>query len=190
MKKLNKVIRNIFALAVYFIFSSTVYSQSKLDGRFFYNIESSYRHNDSSIIDVYVTCVYFKDNAMYSTQYSSCENSNNYYYNENISIKKNIKKLIPDFFSLSIDSVKISSIIQENPIGENLIYGFSDEIITENSSAKFFIFQNQLFYVYDEKWQWTNQEKTILFAENNSFYNAQCFIEFNNKYVQKKINKH
>ncbi|MCB9197680.1 MAG: hypothetical protein H6600_04420 [Flavobacteriales bacterium] len=179
----------IFITALLVILGGSIFSQSELNGRFFYNIESDYRKNDSSIIDVYVKCIYFTDTQMFFVNYCSCENPNYYYYHTEESVKKNIQRCIKDFFSIpEIDSTSYQSEIDSNPIAEDkTILVYTDSNMSDTTSANLLVYTNQLFEIYDQKLIRVKGKSTEYKAENNEFFDARCFKEFDNKYVRKNI---
>ena len=165
-------------------------SQSNLNGKFFYNIQSDYNQNDSSRIDVDVKCIYFEDSLMYSINYSTSENMNYYYYNTNWTIKHNIQETIKYFFSFNeIDAINYKTKVERNPISDRIIYGYNNHIITDTISCNFFVIDNLLFETYSEKWIWQKGKKEIYSAKKNEIFDVIQYKEFNMKYVAKNINK-
>jgi len=169
-------------------FSKDILSQSKLDGRFFYNIQTSDQFNDSSIVNVHVYCLYFKDSLMYSVNFCSCENDNYYYYNSDWSVKKNIQHCIKDFFSFEeISSDNFKTKLDLNPASNDIIYGYINKTISDTTSSNFFVSGDILFEVNDEKWIWENGKKTTYQSSKNEFHDVIPFKEYNAKYVRKNI---
>ena len=181
-----------FLILIISLVVNTSFSQTNLSGRFFYNIQSHYRLGDSNTIEVSVICKYFEDSLMHTIRYTAEENNNYFYYNENFSNEKNIKRAISEFFLLpEIESIEYKTITDNNVIGESVIYGFVDnKVLTDSTAATFFVFENNFYWVFDEKRKRENRNWTVYpNAPLNSFHTVYGFIEFDPTYVRKKIYK-